>query len=90
MQEIWLTTTIAVNPELIPYGSEIHILYPDGTIEVGQALDTGGAMRKTGVKKIDVFRQTHEEAIRHGVRKAIILYERSLEDGKTRTASNIL
>lgn len=66
--------TFAVNFKIIPAYSDIIILYEDGTIEVGRALDTGGALRAPGVYIIDVFRRTHEQAIQHGVRPATVLW----------------
>lgn len=66
--------TIAVNPEIIPYGSTVVIVYNDGTIEVGRAEDTGGALRRKGNMQIDVFRRTYEEAMRHGVKEATVLW----------------
>lgn len=67
---------MAVNPEIIPYGSLITIFYPDGTIEQGYALDTGGALRREGVKQIDVFRHTYTAAMAHGRRSAVVIYEK--------------
>jgi len=65
--------TIAVNPKIIPFGSKVVIIYSDGTIESGQALDTGSLLRREGVKKIDVFRWTHNEASRHK-KEAVVVY----------------
>lgn len=67
--------TIAVNPEIIPYGSNIVVIYEDGTIEVGVAEDTGGALRRPGNKQIDVFRYEFAEASRHGVRRALVIWD---------------
>lgn len=66
--------TFAVNPEIIPYFSDMVILYDNGEIEVGQALDTGGALRKTGVYTVDVFRRTHLEARQQAARDATVLW----------------
>ena len=66
--------TIAVDPKRIPYGSEIIVIYQDGTIERGTALDTGGAMRRASDLLIDVYRDTYEEGSRHGVRRATIAW----------------
>jgi len=66
--------TIAVDPKRIPYGSEIIIIYEDGTIEMGQALDTGATMRNSKDLWIDVYRDTYKETVQHGKKKAIILW----------------
>lgn len=66
--------TIAVDPKRIPYGSEIIVIYQDGTIERGTALDTGGAMRRASDLLIDVYRDTYKETTRHGVRRATIAW----------------
>jgi 3D (Asp-Asp-Asp) domain-containing protein len=50
------------------------ILYEDGSVEIGKALDTGGALRVPGVRKVDVFRRTYKEASRHGIRRATVLW----------------
>ncbi len=71
--------TIAVNPEIIPYGSTIVILYEDGTIETGRAEDTGGALRVPGNKQVDVFRRTFDEAMRHGVKSAVVLWNKEVK-----------
>lgn len=67
--------TIAVDPKRIPYGSEIIIIYEDGTIEMGKALDTGATMRRAKDIWIDVYRDTYQETVKHGKKKAIILWK---------------
>lgn len=52
--------TIAVDPEVIPYGSEVVI---DGHTYIAE--DCGGAIRG---KRIDVYFDTHQEALEFGVR----------------------
>ncbi len=64
--------TVAVNPSVIPYGSRIWIQ----GYGWGKALDTGGAIRQRD-DLIDVFMWTHEEAIRWGRQKAVVVYERN-------------
>lgn len=63
--------TIAVDPEVIPYGSKIIIVYEDGTVEYGIAEDCGGLIKGN---VIDVFRQTYKEAIEHGRREATVIW----------------
>jgi len=63
--------TIAVDPEVIPYGSKIIIIYEDGTVEHGIAEDCGGLIKGN---VIDVFRQTYKEAIEHGRREATVIW----------------
>ena len=63
---------IAVNPALIPYHSEM-IIIGDGWIEEGVALDTGGKMRQE-VYWIDVYKETHEEAMKFGDQEVIVFF----------------
>ena len=63
---------IAVNPDLIPYHSEM-IIIGDGWIEEGVALDTGGKMRQE-VYWIDVYKGTYEEAMNFGVQEVIVFF----------------
>jgi len=63
--------TIAVDPEVIPYGSKIIIVYEDGTVEYGIAEDCGGLIKGN---VIDVFRHTYKEAVKHGRREATVIW----------------
>lgn len=63
--------TFAVDPNIIPYGSEVIILYPDGTVERGRAEDTGGAIKNY---RIDVFRHTYASAIKFGMKDATVIW----------------
>lgn len=58
--------TVAVNPDIIPYGSKLIIIGND-FVEEGVAEDTGAAMRKDPYR-IDLFRWTYEEAMEFGVK----------------------
>lgn len=61
--------TIAVDPTVIPYGSEVAIFYDDGRIVYYIAEDCGGAIKGN---KIDVFVDSHEEALELGVTGASV------------------
>lgn len=63
--------TFAVDPNVIPYGSKIMILYPDGSVEYGVAEDCGGMIKGN---RIDLFRYTYKEAIEFGKRKAMVIW----------------
>lgn len=56
-------TVIAVDPKVIPLGSEIEIRLADGTIIEGIAVDTGGAIKGM---KIDVLHATYDAAVTFG------------------------
>ncbi len=62
--------TIAVNPEVISYGSRVYVQgYGPGI-----AADTGGAIRARE-DLIDVFHWTYDEAMAWGRRKAVVIWE---------------
>lgn len=65
--------TIAVDPSVVPYGSELTIVYPDGTVEQGIAEDTGGAING---KRLDVFRYKYDDAMRFGRREAVVVWKK--------------
>lgn len=54
--------TVAVNPDIIPYGSKLYITSADGSFVYGFAIatDTGAAMQ--GTTNIDLFYDTYKEA----------------------------
>lgn len=56
---------IAVDPKIIPLGSQVMIKYPDGTKEYAVAEDTGGAIKG---HRIDVAKWTVKEANRFGIK----------------------
>lgn len=66
---------IAVDPEKVPYGSEMVVIYQDGTVLKGIAGDTGGALRDAEYVLLDIFRNTHAEAIAHGKQNVTLLYK---------------
>lgn len=60
--------TIAVDPKIIPYGSKVTI---DGKEYIAE--DCGGAIKGN---RIDIFFETHEEAIQYGVHNTQVTIER--------------
>lgn len=63
--------TLAVDPNVIPYGSNVIIIYPDGTKEHGVAEDTGGAINNY---RIDVFRYSFDTATAYGKKEAVVIW----------------
>lgn len=59
--------TIAVDPEVIPYGTTVII---DGKTYIAE--DCGGAIKGN---RIDIFMNSHEEALKAGVRTAEVFEE---------------
>lgn len=59
--------TIAVDPTVIPYGSDVLLRYADGTEAIFTAEDCGGAIKS---KRIDVFMDSHQAALVEGVKFA--------------------
>lgn len=64
--------SVAVDPKVIPLGSTVYVDYGDGVIHTYIAHDTGGAVKGN---HIDVAVETHDEALRLGLRKAIVWWE---------------
>lgn len=64
---------IAVNPDVIPYGSKLYICSPDGSVVYGYAIaaDTGGFASK-GYIMADLYFDTYEECADFGVRNMTI------------------
>lgn len=55
--------TVAVNPDIIPYGSKLYITSPDGQFVYGWAIATDtGAGVKEGTTFVDLFYDTYKEA----------------------------
>ena len=59
--------TIAVDPAVIPYGSEVLVVYEDGTEAVYIAEDCGGAIQGN---RIDVYMDSHQAALVEGIKAA--------------------
>lgn len=57
---------IAVDPKLIPLGSQVYIEYADGHGEYASAEDTGGAIKG---RRIDIAMASVDEAYDFGIQK---------------------
>ena len=60
---------VAVNPDIIPYGSKLYVVSTDGSVVYGYctAVDTGGALMD-GSAIVDCFYDTYDECINFGRR----------------------
>lgn len=63
--------TVAVDPAVIPLGSDVLVDYGDGEIHYYRADDTGGAIKGS---HIDLCVSSHEEALQLGVRTATVYW----------------
>lgn len=63
--------TCAVDPEIIPLGSDVLVDFGDGELQYYRACDTGSAIIGAHV---DICVETHEEALRRGVRTAAVYW----------------
>ena len=63
---------IAVNPDVIPYGSQVMIIHEDTVIR-GVAEDTGGAMKRNP-HQVDILMESQEKAMEWGRKDAHIIY----------------
>ena len=63
--------TVAVDPELIPLGSEVLVDYGDGEIHSYRAEDVGGGVKG---KHLDLCVTDHTEALTLGVRQATVWF----------------
>lgn len=64
--------TIAVDPEVIPYGSTITIYFADGAVHTYIAEDCGGTINGN---RVDVFFDNHQTAREFGVQTAYVYME---------------
>lgn len=60
---------VAINPNLIPYGSKVYVVSTDGSFVYGYAtaVDTGGALMD-GSAIVDCFYDTYDECVQFGRR----------------------
>lgn len=60
---------VAVNPNVIPYGSKLYVISTDGSVVYGYctAVDTGGALMD-GSAVVDCFYNTYDECVNFGRR----------------------
>lgn len=65
---------VAVNPNIIPYGTQLYIVSSDGSAVYGYAtaVDTGGALM-SGEALVDVFYPTYDECVNWG-RRTVTVY----------------
>ena len=68
--------TVAVDPAVIPYGTEVRVRYEDGTEHTYIAEDCGGAINGN---ELDVFMDSHEAAWAAGVKSAEVF----IKEGET-------
>ena len=68
--------TIGVDPDIIPLGSKVKIIFEDGTEHVYRADDTGSAINGN---IIDLYMESHEDALVFG-RQTCKVYIRELND----------
>ena len=68
--------TIGVDPDIIPLGSKVKIVFSDGTEHVYRADDTGSAINGN---IIDLYMESHEDALVFG-RQTCKVYIRELND----------
>ena len=61
--------TVAVDPEVVPYGSALEVIYEDGSRARYVAEDCGTGVR---AQSLDVFFEDHQAAREFGVRTAYV------------------
>ncbi len=62
--------TVAVNPNLIPYGTKLYITSTDGRLVYGYAIATDtGASLLSGTCLVDLFYESYDEALMNGVQQ---------------------
>ena len=61
--------TCAVDPEVIPLGSQVHVLYADGTVEQFQATDTG-----VKGEWVDIYTPDYDYAVQCGLQTLTVYW----------------
>lgn len=64
-------TVFAVDPKVIPYYSEVIIVYDNGEVLKGIAGDCGGLIKGN---IIDVYKDTYRQTVEHGRRSATVIW----------------
>lgn len=72
--------TAAVDPEIIPLGSDVLVDYGDGDIQYYRADDTGGAVHGA---HIDLCVGSYDEAMQMGVKTATVYWVAPVEVDKS-------
>ncbi|MBQ8860097.1 MAG: G5 domain-containing protein [Ruminococcus sp.] len=62
---------VAVNPNIIPYGSKLYIVCDGYTYGYATAVDTGGALM-SGTALVDLYMSTYDECINFGRRNVTV------------------
>lgn len=63
--------TCAVDPDVIPLGSDVTVDYGDGELHHYRAEDVGGGVKGS---RIDICVSSHEEALKLGVKEATVYW----------------
>lgn len=71
--------SVAVDPSIIPLGSDVLIDYGDGKLQYYVADDKGGAIKGD---RIDVCKESHQAAVEFGVKYATVYFVAPDEEAK--------
>lgn len=66
--------TCAVDPEVIPLGSEVRVLYADGTVGTFRAMDTG-----VKGEWVDIYTPDYDYAVQCGLQRLTVCWTESKE-----------
>lgn len=61
--------TCAVDPEVIPLGAQVHVLYADGTVGIFRATDTG-----VKGKWVDIYTPDYDYAVQCGLQTLTVYW----------------